>query len=198
MSKIKICGLTRIEDIEYVNECKPDYAGFVFAKSKRQIDVKTAGILKERLDKSIKAVGVFADEDMEVVADIANRGIIELIQLHGSEEESYIAQLRQKTRTLIIKAVKVDLLKPEKIFTAADFILLDSTAGSGMTFDWDKKILCNKPVFLAGGLNAANVAKAIAKVKPFAVDVSSGVETDGYKDMDKIKKFIKESREIYE
>ena len=199
--KIKICGLMRSKDIEYVNEFMPDYIGFVFAKSKRQIDFDTAKRLKEKLDKSIKTVGVFVDEDIETIAQIVNEGVIELVQLHGSEDESYILNLRQKLKsdTGIIKAVSVNSLNNNilkdnllnKISTNADFVLLDSGAGSGEVFDWDKKIVCNKPVFLAGGLNEYNVSEAIKKIQPFAVDVSSGVETAGFKDIEKIRSFIK-------
>lgn len=199
--KIKICGLMRSKDIEYVNEFMPDYIGFVFAKSKRQIDFDTAKRLKEKLDKSIKTVGVFVDEDIETIAQIVNEGVIELVQLHGSEDESYILNLRQKLKsdTGIIKAVHVNSLNNNilkdnllnKISTNADFVLLDSGAGSGEVFDWDRKIVCNKPVFLAGGLNEYNVSEAIKKIQPFAVDVSSGVETAGFKDIEKIRSFIK-------
>lgn len=199
--KIKICGLVRSKDIEYVNEFMPDYIGFVFAKSKRQIDFDTAKRLKEKLDKSIKTVGVFVDEDIETIAQIVNEGVIELVQLHGSEDESYILNLRQKLKsdTGIIKAVRVNSLNNNilkdnllnKISTNADFVLLDSGAGSGEVFDWDRKIVCNKPVFLAGGLNEYNVSEAIKKIQPFAVDVSSGVETAGFKDIEKIRSFIK-------
>ena len=173
--KIKICGLMRSKDIEYVNEFMPDYIGFVFAKSKRQIDFDTAKRLKEKLDKSIKTVGVFVDEDIETIAQIVNEGVIELVQLHGSEDESYILNLRQKLKsdTGIIKAVRVNSLNNNilkdnllnKISTNADFVLLDSGAGSGEVFDWDKKIVCNKPVFLAGGLNEYNVSEAIKKIR---------------------------------
>lgn len=199
--KIKICGLMRSKDIEYVNEFMPDYIGFVFAKSKRQIDFDTAKRLKEKLDKSIKTVGVFVDEDIETIAQTVNDGVIELVQLHGSEDESYILNLRQKLKSdiAIIKAVRVNSLNNNilkdnllnKISTNADFVLLDSGAGSGEVFDWDKKIVCNKPVFLAGGLNEYNVSEAIKKIQLFAVDVSSGVETAGFKDIEKIRSFIK-------
>lgn len=223
--KIKICGLIRSEDIECVNECMPDYVGFVFAESKRQVDLNTAKKLKEQLKTSIKTVGVFVDEDIETIAQTVNEGVIELVQLHGSEDESYILNLRQKLKsdTGIIKAVRVNSLNNNilkdnllgndmlnvnlmndvktdeiKISTNADFVLLDSGAGSGEVFDWNKKFLCNKPVFLAGGLNEHNAAKAIQKINPFALDVSSGVETSGFKDVEKIRRFIKESRKIYE
>lgn len=206
--KIKICGLMRSKDIEYVNEFMPDYIGFVFAESKRQIDLNTAKKLKEQLKNSIKTVGVFVDEDIETIAQIVNEGVIEFVQLHGSEDESYILNLRQKLKSdiAIIKAVRVNSLNNNilkdnllnKISTNADFVMLDSGAGSGEIFDWDKKIVCNKPVFLAGGLNEYNVSEAIKKIQPFAVDVSSGIETAGFKDIEKIRRFIKESRKVYE
>ena len=223
--KIKICGLIRSKDIEYVNEFMPDYIGFVFAESKRQIDLNTAKKLKEQLKNSIKTVGVFVDEDIETIAQIVNEGVIEFVQLHGSEDESYILNLRQKLKSdiAVIKAVRVNSLNNNilkdnlldnnmlnhnlinavntdeiRISTDADFVLLDSGAGSGEIFDWDKKIVCNKPVFLAGGLNEYNVSEAIKKIQPFAVDVSSGIETAGFKDIEKIRRFIKESRKVYE
>ena len=206
--KIKICGLMRSKDIEYVNEFMPDYIGFVFAESKRQIDLNTAKKLKEQLKNSIKTVCVFVDEDIETIAQIVNEGVIEFVQLHGSEDESYILNLRQKLKSdiAIIKAVRVNSLNNNilkdnllnKISTNADFVMLDSGAGSGEIFDWDKKIVCNKPVFLAGGLNEYNVSEAIKKIQPFAVDVSSGIETAGFKDIEKIRRFIKESRKVYE
>lgn len=195
MTKIKICGLTRPEDIGFVNEYQPDYIGFVFAKSKRQIDYQTARKLKALLNPGILVVGVFVDEDMEKIVSIVEEGIIDIMQLHGCESEAYIQTLRQRTNAKIIKAVKVTTLQSNSIKTKADYILLDSTAGSGKLFDWKRKIDCNKPIFLAGGLNPENVAEAVNQMRPYAVDVSSGVETEGKKDRDKIKKFIEESRQ---
>ena len=196
--KIKICGLTRKEDIAIVNKYKPDYIGFVFARSKRQVELSTAKELKGLLHKSIKTVGVFVDADLRLAIQIANEGILDLIQLHGAETEAYIRELKKQTNIGIIKAVRADELEDTRIDTAADYILLDSGAGSGKVFDWNRTIICNKPLFLAGGLDAENVSEAIRKVKPFAVDVSSGVETDCKKDSEKIRKFIEESRRIYE
>lgn len=197
--KIKICGLTKEEDIHIVNKYKPDYIGFVFANSKRQINKKTAKELKNGIKSDIQAVGVFADQAMDNIIELVNEGIIDLIQLHGKEDEDYIRRLKQRTGVPVIKAVKVSEDKRELyINTEADYILLDSGAGSGCSFDWNRKIICNRPVFLAGGLNGENVTEAISKVKPYGVDVSSGVETEGKKDKVKIRKFIEESRRIYE
>ena len=199
MTKIKICGLKRKEDIEYVNELKPDYIGFVFANSKRKVDKDTAKELKKLLDNDIMSVGVFVDEDIDFVAELVKDKVIDVIQLHGREDENYISTLKAKLDddTQIIKAVKVksseDIINSKKF--DVDFLLLDTYAenvagGSGKEFD---KTLIPEDMgdyFLAGGLNETNLEKTIATYHPFAVDLSSGVETDGVKDRDKIKRVI--------
>ena len=203
MTKIKICGLTRTEDIAMVNEFLPDYIGFVFAKSRRQVSAEQAKELKKRLKPEIKAVGVFVNEKPENIAEIANQGIIDLIQMHGDEDAAYCAQLRKLTQAPIIKAVRVrdedDLAGIEKF--DCDYYLFDTLSskqygGTGKAFDhsilYNKEI--KKPFFVAGGLNQDNVAAAIEVIKPFGVDTSGGVETDGIKDVNKIKEFIKQGR----
>ena len=199
MTKIKICGLKRKEDIEYVNELKPDYIGFVFANSKRKVDKDTAKELKKLLDNDIMSVGVFVDEDIDFVAELVKDKVIDVIQLHGREDENYISTLKAKLDddTQIIKAVKVksieDIMNAKKF--DVDYLLLDTYAenvagGSGKEFD---KTLIPEDMgdyFLAGGLNENNLEKTIATYHPFAVDLSSGVETDGVKDRDKIKRVI--------
>ena len=203
MTKIKICGLTRTEDIEMVNEFLPDYVGFVFAKSRRQVSAEQAKELKKRLKPEIKAVGVFVNEKPENIAEIANQGIIDLIQIHGDEDAAYCEQLRKLTQTPIIKVVRVecedDLAGIEEF--DCDYYLFDTLSskeygGTGKAFD--HSILHNKeikkPFFVAGGLNQNNVAAAIEATKPFGVDTSGGVETDGVKDVNKIKEFIKQGR----
>ena len=213
-TKIKICGLRRKEDIEYVNEYKPDYVGFVFAKSKRQINKGQAKELKKLLNPDIKVVGVFVNEDIQNIVDMVNDNIIDLIQLHGDESNEYISNLRkfiEETNTLkneginkdeynveIIKAVRVKDKKSidESININADYLLFDTYSakeygGTGHTFDWQILKDIDKPYFLAGGLNSQNIKKALEQCKPYAVDVSSAIETDGYKDREKIKEFIK-------
>ena len=203
MTKIKICGLTRTEDIEMVNEFLPDYIGFVFAKSRRQVSAEQAKELKNKLRPAIKAVGVFVNEKPENIAEIANQGIIDLIQIHGDEDAAYCAQLRKLTQAPIIKVVRVeredDLAGIEEF--DCDYYLFDTLSskeygGTGKAFDHsllhNKEI--KKPFFVAGGLNQDNVAAVIEVIKPFGVDTSGGVETDGIKDVNKIKEFIKQGR----
>ena len=203
MTKIKICGLTRTEDIEMVNEFLPDYIGFVFAKSRRQVSAEQAKKLKNKLRPAIKAVGVFVNEKPENIAEIANQGIIDLIQIHGDEDAAYCAQLRKLTQAPIIKVVRVQV---EDDFAGieefdCDYYLFDTLSskdygGTGKAFDhsllYNKEI--KKPFFVAGGLNQDNVAAVIEVIKPFGVDTSGGVETDGIKDVNKIKEFIKQGR----
>ncbi len=199
--KIKLCGLTRPEDIKCANSLKPDYIGFVFAKkSKRYVSPDTAFKLKELLLPKIKAVGVFVNEDIRNVAILLNSNIIDIAQLHGDEDETYIKKLRILTDKPIIKAFKIktrdDL--PGVKNSSADYILLDSGSGSGNVFDWDLIKSIDRPFFLAGGLNPENVEEAIRTVKPFAIDVSSGIETDGFKDEEKMSDFVSTARNVSE
>ena len=192
MTKIKLCGLSRIEDIECANELKPDFIGFVFyKKSKRFVDRDKARELKNRLDKGIKAVGVFVDEDIEFVASLLRDEIIDIAQLHGSEDENYIKDLKTLTGKPVIKAVRVasaeDIKKANE--SPADFVLLDSGMGGGKVFDWSLIKEVKRDYFLAGGLTLENAAEAVDTLTPFAVDVSSGIETDGLKDPEKMKRF---------
>lgn len=198
MTKIKICGLTRLCDIEAVNACRVDYAGFVFSPaSRRFVTAERAKELKARLLPEIRAVGVFVDEAIDTVAGLLNEGVIDAAQLHGSEDEDYIARLRELTDRPIIKAFRIksafDAARAEQ--SGADCILLDSGAGSGEAFDWELPRNVGRPYFLAGGLTPQNVGRAIEKLHPFAVDVSSGVETDGKKDKTKIAAFVGAVRE---
>lgn len=197
MSKIKICGLSRECDIDFVNIAKPDFIGFVFAeKSKRRVDFDTALKLKNQLDKNIQAVGVFVNNDMDFVLSLVNNGIIDLIQLHGDEDENCIMSFKEKTSAKIIKAVRVktteNILRADKL--PVDYLLLDTYTkgeygGSGKTFDWNMIPKISKPYFLAGGLNAENIKSAL-KVGAYCLDVSSGAETDGKKDKEKIIKIV--------
>ena len=195
MVKIKICGLSRECDIDFANEAKLDYVGFVFANSRRKITKEQAYILKKKLNSDIKSVGVFVNEDINFILELLNENIIDIIQLHGHEDEKYMLELTRKTDNPIIKAITVDkkdfISKFSTTFT--DYLLLDSgSGGTGVKFDWnllDKKI--KKPFFLAGGIDAENVEQAIKLINPFAIDISSGVETNGYKDRYKILEIVR-------
>ena len=195
MAKIKICGLKRLEDIEIVNKYKPDYIGFVFAESKRKVNYDLARQMKQNLDSSIQSVGVFVDADIDEILEVYGLGIIDMAQLHGSESEEYIEKLKQKSnyQLKIINAIEMDSEKDllEYDNSVADYLLLDSGKGSGKTFDWRliRKDL-KKEFFLAGGLNSQNISQAIHEFDPYAVDLSSSVETNGYKDELKIKKVM--------
>ena len=200
MTKVKICGLSRAEDIDAANRALPDYVGFVFAPSRRRVDLRTAAMLKANLDLRIKTVGVFVNEDADAVAQIYKNSLIDLVQLHGDEDEEYIRRLKDSCGCTVIKSVGIGdslpALPPEKD-SLIDYLIFDtisSTAhrgGAGRAFDWGiLKHYREKPYFLAGGLSQANVADAISLLSPFCVDVSSGVETDGLKDAGKISKFV--------
>ena len=193
MTKIKLCGLSGIEEIEAANELKPEYIGFVFApKSRRYVTPEKAAELKKQLSGEIQAAGVFVNEAVEKIAELLNNNIIDIAQLHGDEDEAYIRQLRQLTGKPIIKAFQV---KSEKEIAeagqcSADYIPLDSGAGTGTVFDWNILKKIDRPYFLAGGLSAGNVGKAVRELHPFAVDVSSGIETDRRKDKEKMAAFV--------
>jgi phosphoribosylanthranilate isomerase len=202
MVKVKICGIKTLQDVEFVNRQKPDFIGFVFYPlSKRYVSLITARSLKVKLNKKIKSIGVFVNAPPEEIAAAAELGIINMVQLHGDETNAYIAELRKICTLPIIKAVRVreesDIKKAA--FYNCEYFLFDtySTAsygGTGRQFDTQllKGVKINKPYFLAGGLNAGNVRSALKGLKPYAVDVSGGVENGGSKDETKIKNFIKQ------
>ena len=198
--KVKICGLSRPCDIEAVNEYKPDFVGFVFAEnSRRKITPDQALELREKLDPDIAAVGVFVDETIENIIAITQSGVIDFIQLHGSEGEDFIQLLKALTDKPVIKAVAVqskgDAQKRDD--TSADFLLLDNPGGgTGKSFDWDLIGAPRKPYFLAGGLCPEKAELSAKRVRPYAVDVSSGVETNGSKDPAKIREFIRRVRNV--
>lgn len=225
MTGVKLCGMMRMEDIIAVNALKPDYIGFVFAKkSKRYITPEDALRFKELLDPTITAVGVFVDEDIREVVRLLEENVIDAVQLHGHEDESYILQLRQEmmaviarrgrdkvsagslvgrestsfpeTRHGIIKAFVVrnmqDLQNAGN--SGADHILLDAGYGNGECFDWELLHEFSRPYFLAGGLHLDNIQTAVEKLHPYAVDVSSGIETGGVKDAVKMQRFVEAVR----
>lgn len=197
MTKIKICGLTRYEDIEAANRYKPDYIGFVFAqKSRRFLPPKQAAQFKNQLSADIAAVGVFVNEEKEIIADLLKQDIIDLAQLHGQESEEEICWIKEQTGKPVIKAVSVRTRADVDCWqqSCADYLLLDQGAGgSGCTFDWSLTDGCVKPYFLAGGICSANLTEALKK-GAYALDVSSGAETDGKKDPEKMEEMIREVR----
>lgn len=209
--KIKICGLMSVEDVKLINDAKPDYAGFVFAPGRHRIEKDLAARMRNVLDETIPAVGVFVDEPIPHILQLVKENVIDMIQLHGRETPEEVVQIRKdlsdlspETREVrIIKAIRMGTddqesrEETEKLLLAyknagADYFLFDSRqGGSGKTFDWKALPESPLPFFLAGGLHAENLADAIREVYPFAVDLSSGAETDGRKDPEKIRRIMK-------
>ncbi len=211
MTKVKICGIRRFSDVEWVNEAKPDFAGFVFAESSRQVDFNRAYLLRSELRKEIRTVGVFVNEDPEFIRKCCEAGIIDLIQLHGDEDERYVAALRTQVSRPLIKAVRVGRDFEARRLTdfengrspLYDYPLFDAQrpgayGGTGQTFDWEPVKDCGRPFFLAGGLHAGNLAEAVRTASPYCVDISSGVETDGAKDREKILEAVRIVRALRE
>lgn len=196
MIKVKVCGLWRMDDIDYVNELKPDYAGFVFAKSKRQVTAEYARRLVEKLDRDIQAVGVFVNEDMAAVREIAAYAGLEVLQFHGNETPEYVKDFSGITVWKAACIKSPENLEPLGRYEVDALLLDSSSSGSGQCFNWDiiKGYKPEKPIILAGGLDSSNIASAVAEVRPYCVDVSSGVETGGFKDYEKIKEFIDKAR----
>ena len=206
MVKVKICGMRRVEDIEMANKYNPDYIGFVFAESPRKVSYEQAKELSCLLSDEIVPVGVFVNEHMKLIVDLFKEGIIEIAQLHGDEDEKYIKDLKDKSieetgkEIPVINAIEI---KDDTDFndtvlkwrdSLSDYFILDSGKGSGKTFNWDlidkDSEFFKNSIFLAGGLNSENLTSAIEEFNPFAVDLSSSVETDGFKDEEKIKEII--------
>ena len=239
MTRIKLCGLTRIQDIEIANKLKPEYIGFIFwDRSSRNVSAIQAARLKGKLDSEIKTVGVFVNAPAEQVISYYNVGIIDIAQLHGNENEEYIKKLHDAGLT-VIKAFKMkktgeninlagnaNIEKPtgnaitgipekptgnaitetsekstddvitEAVKSSADYIMFDPGKGEGATFNWQLIKGIKREFFLAGGLTPENIEKAVETVQPFAVDVSSGIETNGHKDPDKMSAFVKSTRAL--
>ncbi len=196
--KIKLCGLMRPCDIEAVNELQPDYIGFVFAKkSRRYVSPEKAEKLKAMLAPGIQAVGVFVNEEPAQIVSLLEAGTIDVAQLHGQDGEREIRRLRELTDHRLIQAVRIDPeLDVERAnASTADYVLLDSGAGgTGTVFDWDLLQAIRRPYFLAGGLDTENLGTVKAKLNPYGIDVSSGIETDGYKDKEKMTAFVAAAR----
>ena len=218
---IKICGMRRIEDIEAANACRPDYIGFILSPGfRRSVTLEAAEQLARRLAPGILKVGVFVNESVERVASAA--GFLDMIQLHGNEDNAYIRDLRGRLMTtndprgraattndprgrLLIQAFRIRCANDLKraMESEADYLLLDNGTGTGEAFDWSlirdaealKHGAAAKPWILAGGLGPDNVAEAVRRFRPFAVDLSSGAETDGWKDPEKMARCVQAVRE---
>lgn len=205
MTKIKICGLSRERDIDYVNECKPDYIGFVFAPSKRQVSPEKARALAARLSNGILVVGVFVNAPKEEIFKIADRVPLDVVQLHGDETQAEIKALQTMLSCEVWRAIRVTGAAQikSKLQTLADRVLVDTQkeneyGGSGESFDWTEAEEFGTNIILAGGINEKNITQAIDLFHPYAVDVSSGVETGGVKDKEKIRKLIETVRDYDE
>ena len=191
--KIKICGLTRPEDIACVNRLLPDYIGFVcWPGSRRFVSEEQAARLKAALSSEIRAVGVFVDAPVEEITALLQKGVIDMAQLHGEESEEDVCRIRELTGKPVIRAVKVGCRRDVEEWqgSAADYLLFDSGMGSGRTFDWNLLKEVKRPYFLAGGLGADNLEQVLAQVQPYGVDLSSSVETGGYKDPQKMRRVM--------
>jgi phosphoribosylanthranilate isomerase len=189
-TKIKICGLSRPCDAEYVNEARPDFAGFVFyEKSGRYVSPKDAKALRKQISPGIQTVGVFVGAPAEEIDRICREKTIHIVQLHGSEDETYLKRLKDALPGVPVwKAFQIGSEKDleRALACSADFVLLDGGAGDGKRFDWSLFQSFPRPFILAGGLHPENIPEAIKRFHPFAVDLSTGVETNGAKDKDKI------------
>lgn len=197
--KIKMCGLRRPDDIIYANEYLPDYIGFVFAESRRKVSGREAKKLGEQLDPSIKKVGVFVNEPVRSLITISKQAGLDIIQLHGDEGEEYIKEVKHETGKELWKAVRVRMVKDiqEAQRLPADKLLLDSFSeesygGTGKVMDFavlDQADI-RKPYFIAGGLTVENLPEILKKAEPYGIDISSGIETEGVKDREKMLKVI--------
>lgn len=200
MTKIKFCGLKRPCDIALANELRPDYIGFIFApKSRRYVSFTDASKLKSALSTDISAVGVFTNEPQENILKLLRDGVIDAVQLHGCESEEYVAALKEQTSKPVIKAFRIESSDDVRraALSCADFILLDSgSGGTGSVFDWKLIRGIKRPYFLAGGLSSDNAAEALKSLSPYALDVSSGIETDGFKDPLKMRNFMRVIRDL--
>ena len=205
--KVKMCGISKVETIPAVVEAKPDYMGLVFAPSKRQVTVEQAKILIEELHKQcinhydtkvVKTVGVFVNETLDNLVRIADTANLDAVQLHGDEDEAFIQSLKERTNVEIWKAVQIrSAADVEKwIDSSADILLFDAyhkdeRGGTGEVFDWSSLDAFERPFMLAGGIDSTNVARAIRTVRSYGIDISSGIETNGVKDDEKITAFTK-------
>ena len=200
MTKIKICGLIRERDVDYVNQYLPDYAGFIlnFPRSHRNLSPEKAQSLVRLLNPGIQAVGVVVNQPLEWAMDLLNQGFLDALQLHGSEDEAYLQALKEATGRPVWKAFQIKHGSDLEAARAcgADQIILDSGQGSGECFDWALLQHFHRPYFLAGGLGPQNVVRAVKALHPYGIDLSSGIETNGVKDKGKLSSVIASVRRI--
>ena len=201
MTKIKICGLRSLRDIEAVNAAGPDFAGFVVEApgSRRSVDRRELRELAGKLGKEIISAGVFVNAPAELVAELLEEGTLGVAQLHGQEDAAYIRRLRRLTDKPLIQAFSIRTKEDVRraLESEADYLLFDQgSGGTGLTFDWSLILEVTRPFFLAGGLGEGNLEKAVLKVRPWAVDLSSSLETDGRKDPEKIRRAVELVRRL--
>ena len=198
MSRVKICGLRRMEDIEAITRYRPDACGFILSQPyRRYVEKQQLRQMKKMVPADITAFGVFVNEPLSVVSGYVVEGLVDAVQLHGEEDNSYILSLKSKFPSLtVMKAFTVrsseDVEKAKA--SCADLVLLDSGKGTGKTFRWELLKGFDRPYVLAGGLNPDNVEEAVEMLHPYGVDTSSGVETDGIKDSEKIRLFVERAK----
>lgn len=197
MARVKICGLRRHKDIEIVNECLPDYVGFIinYPKSFRSVSVRQVQEMVRELDPSIQAVGVFVDEEIENVISCIKETGIDIVQLHGHESDDYIRTLQQYVPVIKAFVIRNERDIQEALKSPADFILLDQGKGSGKSFDWSLIPRIERPYFLAGGITLDNIEK-IKGIEPYGIDVSSSCETERVKDKEKVKLMIEKGKMV--
>ena len=196
-TELKFCGMRREADILAANACLPDYIGFVFAAgARRAVTPEAARELRAKANPRILAVGVFADQSPAYIAELAAMVPLDVIQLHGSESEVTVEEIRRRTGKPVWRAFQVTApaVLTAAAATGADGILLDSGKGSGKTFAWEWLRDFSRPYMLAGGLDIENVGEAIKTLSPRGVDVSSALETDGQKDPEKMRTFAEAVR----
>mgnify|MGYP000718568653 CR=1 FL=1 len=223
--KVKMCGISKVETIPAIVDAKPDYMGLVFAPSKRQVTVDQAKTLVEELHKQyanrynrdaeqysnqtlihqefIKTVGIFVNETLDNLVTIATEVNLDAVQLHGDEDEAFIQSLKERTNVEVWKAVQIRSAADAEVWidSSADMLLFDAyhkdeRGGTGEVFDWSSLDEFERPFMLAGGIDSTNVARAIRTVRPYGIDISSGIETEGVKDDEKIKAFTNIVRTI--
>ncbi len=195
-TKIKICGLRQLSDADIINELRPDYAGVVLCRRFwRGIDFEAARALRYRINYNIPLVGVFVNDDFATVMRALRTGVVDMVQLQGTESEEYIRDLMIQSGKPVIKACQMDspAVIPYAEYSAANHILFDSSIDD--TFDWNMVRYVQRPYILSGGLNADNVCYALDELNPWGVNLSSGVETDGMLDPEKIRAAVRVIRE---
>ncbi len=198
MTKVKICGVRTVEELRYINEARPDFVGFVMAPSKRKVTIPMVRNLRHQLDDGISAVGVFSGQPVEMIIELLDEEVFDMVQLHGNVPSGYIRSLKEASPATVVQAIDMNAVGfAPTLGTEADMLLLDGgPGGTGVSFDWSSAHGVQNDFFLAGGLDLQNVRQAIEAVRPFAVDISSGVEVDGRKDRTRILHTVRRIRDV--